>query len=645
MLISSENVRFGFNGGTLLEDVCFAVNEGDRIGLIGANGEGKTTLIRLLLGELDVESGVLFRKNGIRIGYLAQNGGYDSANTVFEEMRDVFAADIRAIDALRETEEKISRVEENSEEYRALSAKYESLNRQIAARDSYNFEVRIRTVLGGMGFDKVYDQPIHTMSGGEKTRLKLCRLLLEDPELLILDEPTNHLDMKTLFWLEEYLSTYKGAILTVSHDRYFLDKIVRQIYEIENKKLSVFKGNYTKYKVLKAEKTAHLLKEYEKQQEERAHMQDYVDRNLVRASTTKMAQSRRLALEKMELIEKPLLPPTPPRFAFSYTEKPYEKVLEVANLRLVAGDKVLLSNASFTLMRSEKCAIVGDNGTGKSTLVKEIAKNKNAAIRLGRFVRLACYDQENANLDPNNTVLNELWGRHVLWDQTRVRNILAQAKLEAEDMDKQVRMLSGGERAKLALAVFECEGGNVLVLDEPTNHLDLPARESLEAALKEFDGTVLFVSHDRYFIRALAGKILELENGEAIEFKGSYDEYTAYKTKPKEDEAKRAALPQKTSVHHVPAPSVLENSDENSKQKNSYYRTKEDRAAEAKRRTRIKKIEDEIAALEAEDAQLNTDLADPAVTGNFTLLTKKCNRLDEIKTLLDSLYEEYETLI
>ena len=306
MLISTENLTFGFNGGTLLENIRFTLNEGDRIGLIGANGEGKTTLIRLLLGELEAESGSLFIKNGIKIGYLAQNGGYDSENTVFEEMREVFKEDIDALQTLRALENKISQTQESSSEYRILAAKYENLNRQIAARDSYNYEVKIRTVLNGMGFENVYEQRISTMSGGEKTRLRLCRLLLEAPELLILDEPTNHLDMKTLFWLEEYLSTFKGAILTVSHDRYFLDKLVTQIYEIEHKKLSVFKGNYTKYKVLKAEKTARILKEYEKQQEERAHMQDYVDRNLVRASTTKMAQSRRKALEKLEILEKPL---------------------------------------------------------------------------------------------------------------------------------------------------------------------------------------------------------------------------------------------------------------------------------------------------------------------------------------------------
>ena len=632
MLLSADNLQFGFNGDSLLEDVCFSLNEGERIGLIGGNGEGKTTLIRLMLGELDPEGGTLFRKNGIRIGYLAQNGGYDSFNTVFDEMREIFISDIRAIEALRETEKRISLTQENSAEYRTLAAKYESLNKQIAARDSYNFEVRIRTVLNGMGFENTYDQPIHTMSGGEKTRLKLCRLLLEDPELLILDEPTNHLDMKTLFWLEDYLASYKGAILTVSHDRYFLDKIVSQIYELENKKLSTFKGNYSKYKILKAEKTARLLKEYEKQQEERAHMQEYVDRNLVRASTTKMAQSRRLALEKMELIEKPTLPPTPPRFTFRYTDKPYENVLEVNSLRLCAGEKELLHSASFSLKRGEKCAVVGDNGTGKSTLVKELVNGKNPAIRFGRFVKLACYDQENANLDKNNSVLEELWGRHVTWEQTKVRNILAQAGLFAEDMDKKVRMLSGGERAKLALAVFECENGNFLILDEPTNHLDLPARESLETALKEFDGTVLFVSHDRYFIRAIAGKILELEDGTVTEFTGSYEEYTAYKTTLKESQK---------SVQPIPAPSLLSKFDK----KENHYRSKEERAADSRKRERIKKIEAEISTLEEEDAEINLSLSDPEVTADFPLLTKKCNRLEEIKALLDALYAEYETLI
>lgn len=628
MLISAENLSFGFAGAPLLENISFTLSEGDRVGLIGPNGEGKTTLIRLILSELEPESGALFKKNGCRIGYLAQTGGYDSENTAFEEMRSVFREDIRAIDALRETEAKIARAEEGSAEYRALSARYDALTKQIAARDSYHYEIKIRTVLNGMGFSDSFSQSVSTMSGGEKTRLKLCRLLLEEPELLILDEPTNHLDIKTLFWLEDYLASFKGAILTVSHDRYFLDRLVREIYELERGTLSVFKGNYTKYKLLKAEKNSRILKEYEKQQEEIAHLQDYVDKNLVRATTAKSALSRVKKLEKMERIERPPLPPSPPRFSFSYAEKPYEKVLEVSDLRLAAGEKVLLENASFALTRGEKCAVVGDNGTGKSTLVKEIVKNKNPAVKIGRFVKVAYYDQENANLNPENTVLGELWERHVLWDQTKVRNILAQAKLDAGDMDKKVRMLSGGERAKLALAVFECENGNFLILDEPTNHLDLPARESLEDALKAFDGTILFVSHDRYFIQALAGKIVELSDGKAVEFKGTYDEYNAFKAALK-DGGERPA-PQKATE---------------AKPKESGYRTKEERAAETKKRLCVKQIEEEISALETEEAEINSQLALPEIAGNYELLKEKCARLEEVKNLLDGLYEEYETLI
>ena len=624
MLVCSDNLSFGFNGETLLKGVTFTLSEGDKVGLIGGNGEGKTTLIRLILKELELEGGTLQIKNAIRIGYLAQNGGYDSKNTVFEEMREVFAEDIRLLSALRETEDKISKTNDTSAEYRSLCSRYESLNKQISARDSYQFEVKIRSVLNGMGFENAYEQVISTMSGGEKTRLKLCRLLLEEPELLILDEPTNHLDMKTLFWLEEYLVSFKGALLVVSHDRYFLDKLVTQIYELENKTLSVFKGNYSKYKTLKAEKTARLLKEYEKQQEERARLQDYVDRNLVRASTTKMAQSRRKTLEKMELIEKPSLPPTPPRFVFSYAEKPYEKVLDVQNLRLAVGDKTLLNTLSFALLRGEKCAVVGDNGTGKSTLLKTLVQGKNPSIAFGRFVKIAYYDQENTNLDGENTVLLELWGRHTLWEQTKVRSVLAQAGLPAEDMDKKVRMLSGGERAKLALAVFASENGNVLFLDEPTNHLDLQARESLEEALKAFDGTILFVSHDRYFIRAIAGKILELENGNGVCFTGNYDEYTAQK-----------------QVQAIPAPPVSTKS----APKENGHRSKEERAENARKRTRIGQIEKEISALELEETQINTDLSTPEVTGNFALLNEKCNRLEEIRARLDELYTEYETLI
>jgi ATP-binding cassette subfamily F protein 3 len=625
MLISLENISFGYKDETLFSDVNFTLSEGEKVGFIGGNGEGKTTLLRLIYGELAPVSGKIFLKNGIRIGYLEQTGGFDSDKTVYEEMCAVFAREREAIDSLREVENRIAKLTSHEEEYRNLSAKYERLNRLIAATDGYNYEVRVRTVLNGMGFEKYYDRVISTMSGGEKTKLKFCKLLLEQPDILFLDEPTNHLDVKTLFWLEEYLQGYKGALFVVSHDRYFLDKIVGKILELENKTVREYKGNYSKYKLLKAEFVATQEKQYEKQQTQIAHMQEYVDKNLVRASTAKMAQSRRTALEKMDRLEKPYTPPAPPRFRFTYSEKPYEQVLQIKDLSLTAGEKKLFSSANAVLRRGEKCALVGDNGTGKSTLLKEIVFGRNESILLGRTVKIAYYDQENSNLKGSNSVLAELWERHSLSSQTEIRATLARVGLIAEDMEKPVSALSGGERAKLALAVFESEHGNFLVLDEPTNHLDLQARESLEEALKAFDGTVLFVSHDRYFIGAIADKVMEIEGGKFTEFKGSYNEYLALKKVQKaKDEA--------------PMPAVTAKPNEN-------FKSKQARADEAKKRQRVKEIERRIALLEEEESALSADLADPAVTSNYTLLKEKCTRLEEIKSQTDALYEEYENLI
>lgn len=569
LLITCENMTFGYDGEPILENINFTINEGDRIGFIGGNGEGKTTLIKLILSSLSPDSGRIILKNGMQIGYLEQNSDFPSEKSVYDEMKSVFKEDIKAVENLNELSVKISASESGSDEYRILSAKYEHLNRFIDSRDSYNYDVKIKTVLNGMGFEKRYNQKISTMSGGEKTKLKLCRLLLENPEILILDEPTNHLDIKTLFWLEDYLNSFKGALFIVSHDRYFLDKLANKIYELEYKKLSEFKGNYSKYKILKAEKTALIQKEYEKQQAERAHMQEFVDRFRYKATKAKSAQSRIKQLDKMEIIEKPKLPPSPPAFRFSYEERPYEKVLEIKSLTLSAGEKTLIKDGNLLVKRGEKCAVVGDNGTGKSTLIRRIVNGGDTAILTARFVKIAYYDQENANLNPENTVLAELWERHVSWSQTEIRNILARLRLDEGDVDKKVKFLSGGERAKLALAVFEAEKGNFLILDEPTNHLDLAARESLEEAIKNFDGTVLFVSHDRYFIQSIADKIAEISDGHITEFKGNYEEYNSYKRSLADKVA-----PEKKTEEKI---------------KDTSYKSKSERAAEAEKETAYKR--------------------------------------------------------
>ena len=630
MLISFDNAAFSYGDNLIFHDVTFAVNEGERVGLIGANGEGKTTLIRLISGELYAESGQVLRKNGARIGYLEQNGGYTSGNTVYGEMLEVFKAELAAVEKLGTLSEKLSQTDYDTPAYAALSSQIESLSAYIASHDCYGVEVKIKTVLNGMGFENRYEQVIDTMSGGEKTRLKLARLLLEQPDLLILDEPTNHLDITTLFWLEDYLSSFKGAILTVSHDRYFLDKVCNRILELENKKLLSFSGNYTKYKVLKAERNARLLKEYEAQQEERAKLQDYVDRNIVRATTAKSALSRVNRLERMEILEKPYTPKGAPHFKFTTEVRPYEDVLKIKGLNLEIGEKSLICGGQTEIKRGEKVALVGENGTGKTTLLKHILKGGNPAIEVGRFVKFAFYDQEGGNLNGENTVLAELWDRHLGLTQTEVRSALARCGLFEEDMQKPVKALSGGERAKLALCILESEHGNVLLLDEPTNHLDLPARESLEKALNEFEGTLIFVSHDRYFISALAQKVIEIENKTLSTYEGGYDFYNLEKQKQREN-ARRQQEQARMQ--------------EQNQERQSAFRSKRERAEQAKRRERIKQIEADICAVEERESAINNQLSDPAVAADYKKVNELVAELEALKNKLESLYSEYESMI
>lgn len=629
MLITLSSVNFGYGDNLILTDVNFSVNEGERVGLVGENGAGKTTLIKLILGELFPDSGEVVKKNGLRIGYLAQNGGYDSANTVYGEMREVFREEFSAVEKLSELSSKLSAEEYGSREYSALSAKIEALNKYLSSRDCFNLDVKIKTVLNGMGFADFYDRKIDGMSGGEKTRLKLARLLLESPDLLILDEPTNHLDVNTLYWLEDYLSAFKGAVFVVSHDRYFLDRLIKITLEIENKKLFSYRGNYSKYKVLKAEKYELELKEYERQQEERKRLQTYVDKNIVRATTAKSALSRVKQLERMEILEKPFTPPRPPRFNFTYERDPAEEVLRVDNLNLEIGGKSLICGGQLTVKRGMKVAILGENGAGKSTFLRAVYQG-NPAINPGRFVTFAYYDQEMANLNPDNTVLQELWERHVTYSQTETRAALARCGLYPEDMDKKVCELSGGERAKLAMCVFENARGNVLLLDEPTNHLDLPARESLEEALKNFGGTVIFVSHDRYFISAVADCVVELADKKLNFYEGGYDGYkrgkeelAARQRQSEEAERKRAY----------------------EEEREKSYRSKKDRAEEAKHKAEIKAVETDISRNESLERELNLKLSDPEYAADYAKLAPVLEELNKVQKTLEELYERYGELI
>ena len=629
MLVNFSDVAFSYGDNLIFSDACLSINEGERVALVGANGEGKTTLIKLIMRILTPEYGEVTVKNGARIGYLEQNGGLQSESTVYDEMKKVFEAELSAVERISVLSHRLSECDPSSHEYSVLAAKMEAAQKFADARDAFNVDVRIRRVLNGMGFEKFYAQNISAMSGGEKTRLKLARLLLEEPDLLILDEPTNHLDIDTLYWLEDYLKDFRGAVLVVSHDRYFLDRVCARTLELENKKVAAYPGNYSKYKVLKAERCALALKEYERQCEERRRLQTYVDKNIVRATTAKSAQSRVKQLERMEVLEKPYLPPRPPRFKFTFEQQPYERVLEIKNLNLKAGEKVLVSAGQLEVARGDKIALVGKNGAGKSTLLKHIFYG-DEAIRPGRYVHFAYYDQENANLNGENTVLAELWERHVACGQTEVRASLARCGLVAEDMDKKVGELSGGERAKLALCVFENEHGNVLLLDEPTNHLDLPARESLEEALKEFEGTIIFVSHDRYFISAVADRVVEIEGGMLTAYQGEYQSFIAQKqamgaaAREREEQAERAAYDER---------------------RRESYRSKKERAAEAARRAKAKQLECDIAAAEERQGELEALLVSPETLSDYKRGQAVAAELEQLRKMIEGLYSQYENYL
>ena len=505
MLVNLININKFYNGKQILKNINLCIDERDRIGLIGINGCGKTTLLRILTGkELPDRStekdGIVSMASKTSIGYLEQMSGLDGKSAVIEEMKDVFSHLDSVLERMKQLELQMKNdefiSEDVSEEYSKLAAYYE-------ANDGYTSEVKIKTVLNGMGFSESdYNREISSFSGGEKTRLAIAKLLLEEPNLLILDEPTNHLDFKTILWLEDYLKDYKGALLIVSHDRYFLDRIVTSVCEIETGILTRYKGNYTAFTRQKKENVARQMKEYEAQQKEIAKMEDFIAKNKVRASTANSAKSREKALERMELIEKPIFAANNAKIRFEYAVTPPFDILSVKDVDITVGNgadkKTLAEHISFEIKRGEKLGIIGDNGIGKSTFLKIIQGMlpHSGRIRWASNVRISYFEQESANLDPYNTVMDELHRHYPILTDLDIRSLLGRVGITGENVFKETGVISGGERAKVCFALMTLEKGNVLILDEPTNHLDLDAKEAIEHALDEFDGTVIFVSHD-----------------------------------------------------------------------------------------------------------------------------------------------------
>ena len=631
MLLNIQDVNKIYNGETILEHINLSIDEKDRIGLIGVNGCGKTTLIKLITKQILPDhlietDGQVGYSRKISIGYLAQMDGLEGDSTVINAMRDVFS------DVL-ETAEKMKKLEN---EGKADTEEYADLFTWFEANDGYNIDVKIKTVLNGMGFgEELFDRIVSSFSGGEKTRLAIAKLLLEQPNLLILDEPTNHLDFNTVLWLEDYLNSYNGAILVVSHDRYFLDKVCTSICEIENKHLTRYKGNYSKFHILKEEQTARRQKEYEIQQKKIDKMEDYVAKNLVRASTSKSAKSRIKALNAMDVIENPAVTHKDAVLNFTYAIEPPEEVLNVRSVDLTVGNgnekKTLLDNISFTVRRGEKLGIVGDNGIGKSTLLKVLQNiiHHNGIVRWNQNVKYSYFEQESESLDKLLTVFDTIKERYPLMTDFEVRSLLGKVRISGENVFKEIGVISGGERAKVCFALIMLEHANVLILDEPTNHLDIYTREVLEDALSRYTGTIIFVSHDRYLLNRISTNVLELTSNGVEMFNGNFDNYMNIKER-REQEEKAAEEFEKAQKAREAAKQKKEN----------VYKSKAQRAEEAKIRARIKELEKSIDDVQSQIDTLSEEITKPEISSDFKLMNEKCLLIEELKNKMDEQFEE-----
>ena len=524
-----------FGAELILSNIKLEVQTRDRIALVGRNGAGKSTLLKIIAGHLSHDSGEIMKPKDVSIGYLAQDTGLESSLSIWEEMLLVFK-DLQLMEKeLRKLEQQMAdpSIYEDQDRYSKLLKEYDGL--QVAFKDQggYQFEADIRSVLHGLNFASFdYDTPISTLSGGQKTRLALGKLLLTKPDILILDEPTNHLDIETLSWLEQYLQNYSGAVLIVSHDRYFLDKVVNQVYEVSRKRINRYKGNYSAYLVQKAEEYERDMKQFEKQQEEVAKLQDFIQKNLARASTTKRAQSRRKKLEKMDLMDRPLGDEKSANILFDIEKQSGNEVLQIVNGAVGYNNQAVSSEINLRITKGESIALVGPNGIGKSTLLKTLIDKLpllQGDIRFGTNVSIGYYDQEQAELSSNKTVLSELWDEYPFKTEKEIRTVLGNFLFSGDDVLKIVSTLSGGEKARLALSKLMMQKANFLILDEPTNHLDLDSKEVLENSLIDYPGTILFVSHDRYFINRIATKVVELSQKGAADYLGDYDYFVEKK--------------------------------------------------------------------------------------------------------------------
>ncbi|MEK1332337.1 ABC-F family ATP-binding cassette domain-containing protein [Limosilactobacillus fermentum] len=634
LLLQTNDVLRRFGADVLFHNINLQVVDHARVALVGRNGAGKTTLLKMIAGITQPDEGTITKAKGLSIGYLAQDQGLDSQNSIWAELDTVFGPLHKMEAEIPHLEGQLATVDSTTDRYQEILRDYDRLQEQFQEAGGFEIDSRMRGVLTGFGFEEEsYQRPVNSLSGGQKTKLALAKILLQAPQLLILDEPTNHLDMGVLTWLEDYLKGYSGALLIVSHDRYFLDRVVNEVYDLDNQTLHHYTGNYSAFVKNKTARLATEMKHYEQQQKEIAKLEDFVNKNLVRASTTKRAQARRRQLEKMERMERPQTDDKSIHFSFSSQKESGNEVLDVEGLKIGYQDTVLAGPLTFNERKGQRIGIIGPNGIGKSTLLKTLLKKMPAiagTIKFGANLDIGYYDQEQQQLHPEKTVLDEVWDDHPEIDETQIRNLLGSFLFVGDDVYKHVSDLSGGQKARLELTKLSFEPINFLILDEPTNHLDIDSREVLEGAINDFDGTVLFISHDRYFINQVATDVLAMQKDGITRYQGDYDDYLRAVT-----EQEQASADDSTTPDQKRAPKA------GSAAQQSYQQSKEAQKARRKLQRTVADLEEQMNQLGEQQEQVETQMADPDVATDIGKLTDLQKELDALTKQLEDVEEQW----
>ncbi len=619
ILLQTNDVMRRFGADVLFHNINLQIQDHGRTALVGRNGAGKTTLLKMIAGITQPDEGTISKVKDLTIGYLAQDQGLDSQNNIWAELDLVFAPLHEMEKEIHQLEDQLGDLDSDSDQYQQMLNKYDRLQDEYKKQGGFEYESRMRGILHGFGFgEEYYDTPVDALSGGQKTKLALAKILLQEPNLLILDEPTNHLDMNVLAWLEDYLKSYRGALLVVSHDRYFLDHVVKDVYDLDNRTLTHYTGNYTQFVAHKQERLKAEWKHYDQQQKKIAKLEDFVNRNIVRASTTKRAQARRKQLEKMDRLERPETDDRSIHFQFHSDKDSGTEVLDVENAKLGYDEQVLAGPLSFTVRKPQRIGIIGPNGIGKSTLLKSLLHQiplVSGTVKFGANLEIGYYDQEQQQLHPEKTVLDEVWDDHPEVPEKDIRSLLGSFLFVGDDVYKPVHDLSGGEKARLELTKLSFKPINFLILDEPTNHLDIDSREVLENAINEFTGTVLFVSHDRYFINQVATDVLDMHNDGITHYEGNYDDFLAEQTK------RQSSIPSDNTDKQA-TPSTG---------KQSYQQSKEQQKARRKLQRQVDKLEQEMSELEDQQTQLQEKMSQPEIATDIGKLTDLQKDLDATK--------------